>query len=418
MRRRLLTLTAILAAGLLTIAPARAGFDQPDVVSVDPVDWTPHVLDGTVYAFAVLDDTVVVGGEFTAVRDAAGRSFDRSNLFAFSLADGHVLPFAPRVDGPVRALAPGAAGTVFAGGEFRQVNGSARHGLAKVRLDGWLDAGFRTAIDDSAGLVRALASRGDRLYVAGDFATIGGVSRRALARLDAATGGVDPDFDLALTRPAGKVWVQSMTVSADGGVLVFDGTFTAVSGQDRYQLAVARTGGARAEVAAWSTDAVAASPCNPDYDTYLRGVDVSADGSYFVVVASGHAAGPDLICNSAVRFDTDGGAGREPVWVNHTGGNTLLSVAVTDAAVYVGGHQQWLDNPYGNKYAGRGAVSRPGIGAIDARTGEALAWNPTKDRGVGTEALLAFDGGLLVGSDTEHLGREYHARLGIFPLDP
>ncbi|WP_412541913.1 PKD domain containing protein [Longispora sp. K20-0274] len=414
MRRRLLTLTAILAAGLFTIAPARAGFDNPDVVSTDPVDWTPHVLDGTVYAFAVLDDTVVVGGEFTSVADAEGHAFDRSNVFAFSLTDGHVLPFAPRTDGPVRALAT-EAGAVFAGGEFHHVNGAARHGLAKLRPDGGLDAAFRTGIDDSAGLVRALAARGDRLYVAGDFATLGGVSRRALARVDAGTGQVDPAFDLALARPDGKVWVQSMAMSRDGAVMVFDGTFTSVSGQDRYQLAVARTGGARAEVAGWATDVVANSPCNPDYETYLRGVDVSADGSWFVLVTSGHAAGPDLVCNSAARFDTDGGAGQRPVWVNHTGGNTLLSVAVTDGAVYVGGHQQWLDNPYGNKYPGRGAVARPGIGAVDPDTGRALSWNPTKDRGVGTEALLAFEGGLLVGSDTEHLGREYHARLGIFP---
>ncbi|MGY0233333.1 delta-60 repeat domain-containing protein [Longispora urticae] len=418
MRRRLLTLTAILAAGLFTIAPARAGFVHPDVVSVDPVDWTPHVLDGAVYAFAVLGDTVVVGGEFTAVQDADGRDHGRSNLFAFSLADGHVLPFAPQVDGPVRALAPGAAGSVYAGGEFHRVNGVPRHGLAQLRADGALDTGFRTNIDDSAGLVRALASRGDRLYVAGDFATLGGVSRRALARVDTTTGRVDPDFDLGLARPDGKVWVQSMAVSEDGGTLVFDGTFTRVSGQERYQIAVARTDGARAELAPWSTDAVANTTCSPDYETYLRNIDVSADGSYFVIVASGHAAGPERMCNSASRFDTGGGAGQEPVWVNHTGGNTLLSVAVTDAAVYVGGHQQWLDNPYGNKYPGAGAVSRPGIGAIDPDTGRALSWNPTKDRGIGTEALLPFDGGLLVGSDTEHLGREYHARLGLFPLVP
>jgi hypothetical protein len=82
----------------------------------------------------------------------------------------------------------------------------------------------------------------------------------------------------------------------------------------------------------------------------------------------------------------------------------------------VGGHQTWLDNTYGWKDGGPGAVYRPGIGALDPRTGRALPWNPTKDRGHGTQALVAYPGGLLVGSDTERLGHEYHARLGGFPL--
>jgi hypothetical protein len=51
-----------------------------------------------------------------------------------------------------------------------------------------------------------------------------------------------------------------------------------------------------------------------------------------------------------------------------------------------------LDNPEGRKTAGPGAVWRPGIGAIDPVTGK------------------------VVGSDTDQLGHEYHARLGVFPL--
>ena len=61
-------------------------------------------------------------------------------------------------------------------------------------------------------------------------------------------------------------------------------------------------------------------------------------------------------------------------------------------------------------------MSRVGIGAIDPRTGRALAWNPTRARGVGVRAFLATRGGLLVGSDTVRLGREYHGRIGMFPL--
>ena len=75
-----------------------------------------------------------------------------------------------------------------------------------------------------------------------------------------------------------------------------------------------------------------------------------------------------------------------------------------------------MDNPHGNESAGPGAVSRPGIAAIDPVTGRASTWNPTRSRGIGVRTLVATPRGLLVGSDTEQLGHEYHGRLGLFPL--
>jgi len=61
-------------------------------------------------------------------------------------------------------------------------------------------------------------------------------------------------------------------------------------------------------------------------------------------------------------------------------------------------------------------VSRPGIGAVSPATGKALPWNPTRSRGVGVRAFLVTAGGLTVGSDTDQLGKEYHGRIGFFPL--
>ena len=91
---------------------------------------------------------------------------------------------------------------------------------------------------------------------------------------------------------------------------------------------------------------------------------------------------------------------------------------MTGAAVYVGGHQRYLDNPNGSdaKGAGAGAVSRVGIGAVSPATGKALSWNPTRTRGVGVRSFAVTPTGLIVGSDTEQLGHEYHGRVGMFPL--
>jgi hypothetical protein len=154
------------------------------------------------------------------------------------------------------------------------------------------------------------------------------------------------------------------------------------------------------------------------FDTYLRQVKFSPDGRYFVVAATGRASSPTKLCDSAARFETTGTGRHDPTWVQRTGGDSLYAVAVTGAAVYVGGHQRYLDNPNGSdaKGPGPGAVSRVGIGAVSPTTGKALAWNPTRTRGVGVRAFLVTPGGLIVGSDTDQLGHEYHGRIGMFPL--
>ncbi|MGI5240567.1 delta-60 repeat domain-containing protein [Dactylosporangium sp. CA-139066] len=411
--RRLLAAAAVLV--MIAVAwPARAG-TVLGLVSARPVAWTPNVLDGAVAAIAVVGDTVVVGGDFTTVADAAtGQRYRRPNLFAFQLGTGRVLDPAPAVDGPVTALAAGPGGGVFVAGRFAHVNGRARTGLAELdAVTGQTVDGFTATA--GKGQIRALAAAGPWLYAGGSFTTIGGQPRAGLARLDAATGAVDPGFDLRLARAdRGTVKVEAIAVTADATRLAAVGAFDAAAGQRRAQLVVAGLGGPAPGVAAWSTDAYAAK-CKTLYDSYLRGVDFAPDGTWLAVAATGGMSGAQRMCDSVARFDLAGGGNHRPAWVNRTGGNTLWSVAVTPAAVYVGGHQQWMDNPNGHKSAGPGAVARPGIAALDPATGAALPWNPTHSRGIGVGVLVTCPAGLLVGSDTDRLGREYHGRIGLLP---
>ncbi|GAA3127310.1 hypothetical protein GCM10010466_17660 [Planomonospora alba] len=412
-------MTAAALAAALVLIPADASaagtVEHRRVVSADPVDTTPHVLDGIVNAIALVGGTVVVGGSFSEVRDAgSSRVLERANIFAYDLATGRILPdFAPELDGPVNALAAGASGTVYAGGAFTETDGAGTRRLVRLRLaDGTRVPGFRAQAE--GGTVTSLVRSGSHLYAGGDFTRVGGVRRTALARLDAATGAVDPAFSITPGAPRGsRVKVYAMALAGDR--LAVDGGFGTLDGLSRPQLGLIDVGSSPAKVADWRTDAYAPE-CKPDFPSYVRGLDFAPDGSYFVVVTSGGAGSAGKLCDSAARFETRARGTTRPTWVNYTGGDTLYSVAVTGAAVYVGGHQRWLDNPRGRDSAGPGAVSRPGIGAIHPVTGKALRWNPTRDRGIGVKAFLAHRGGLLVGSDTTRLGREYHARIGMFPL--
>ena len=183
---------------------------------------------------------------------------------------------------------------------------------------------------------------GDRLLVGGAFQTVAGVPRRGLAALNARTGAADPSVDLRLASPrktttgaTSPVRVEALDVSADGARLVFVGNFGTVAGQARHQLAVAKLTATGAALSGWSTDRYQPQ-CAKTIPSYLRGVDISPDGRWFVAVTTGGPF-PGTLCDAASRFEfgTET-AGMQPTWVNHTGGDTLLSVAITGAAVYVG----------------------------------------------------------------------------------
>ncbi|MFF5210281.1 hypothetical protein [Streptosporangium sp. NPDC000396] len=411
--------TSVLATAVMILVPtgiAAAGTTEHNkVVSADPVNTTPHVLDGIVNAIALVGGTVVVGGSFGEVREARSTTtLERANIFAYDLATGRILPgFEPYLDRPVNALAAGTDGTVYVGGEFAVTGRERARGLARLRLsDGSPVTGFDAQV--YGGVVTSLARQGAQLYVGGDFTRVGRVPRTALARLDAATGVVDPDFAVEPGMPRGsRAKVNALALGKDR--LAVDGDFTTLDGLSRPQLGLIDVGIRPARVADWRTDAYAAK-CLDVFPSYVRGLDFAPDGSYFAVVTTGGPDKPEKLCDSAARFETYARGTVRPTWVNHTGGDSLYSVAVTGAAVYVGGHQRWLDNPHGRDSAGPGAVERPGIGAIHPRTGKALTWNPTRERGIGVKAFLAHRGGLLVGSDTTRLGHEYHARVGMFPL--
>jgi WD40 repeat protein len=306
---------------------------------------------------------------------------------------------------------------VYLGGSFKTVNGTAQRGLARVSVAG----GRRITTFGGRinwGDVRTLHVSGSRLYAGGTFSAINGVARAGLARMNPVTGAVDTRFDARLSAPGlSRTRVEHFDISPDGTRLVAIGALLKSGSAARTQLAMFNVSGATAALSSWYTDAYKPE-CMKGFDTYLRQVKFSPDGRYFVVTATGRASSSTKLCDSAARFETAGAGRHQPTWVQRTGGDSLYAVAVTGAAVYVGGHQRYMNNPYGSdaKGPGPGAVSRVGIGAVSPTTGKALAWNPSRTRGVGVHAFLVTRSGLIVGSDTDQLGHEYHGRIGMFPL--
>jgi hypothetical protein len=424
-RRRIAALIAIAALiplGALAIpTPATSvNASHAVVVSDNPVGWTPHILDanGYVKAIAQVGNTVFAGGSFTRVQEvASGQIFNRTNIVAFDAQTGAIrTAFNPSIAGKVLAIDGSPDGqSVYVGGLFNRVNGASQRKLVKLRVSDGAVLNFLARPD---GNVKDLVRRGTALYLAGEFAAVSGVARQGFAALDAATGAVLTDVNIQFTQsrnPLEFPQVVKIDVSAAGDRLVAVGDFTKVGGLDRWMVAVLDLTTTPVSVADWATNRF--QDCTAErFPSYIRDVDFAPDGSYFVIVTTGGQVNGSL-CDAASRWETyvTGTALRES-WANFTGGDTLYSVAITGTAVYVGGHQRWQNNEFCRDCIGPGGVDRPGIAGLSPANGVPFTWNPTRMRGLGAFMLLATPDGLWVGSDTDRLGGEYHAKIGMLPV--
>ena len=422
MRVRTTVLRGIAAAGIaVTMAATGMGTANASpaipLVSTNPVNYTPNINQGAVFKMAEANGTLYAGGSFTTVTAPAGTTpqgtFTRNRFLAFNARNGNISPFAPNFNGEVWAIVP-FGGFLYVGGNFSTVNGVGRRALVKIdATTGVVDQAFNAKLTNN---VSEAAIVNGRLIVSGTFG-------KKIAALNLTTGADTGYIAIPVTGSvasnAGPVEVYRFAVNPAATRLVGVGNFTTVGGGSHARVFMLDLGTASATVDPWRyapSGQMCAAASLPDY---MRDVDFSPNGSYFVTVSTGFVPQSGQIgtalCDATARFETNVPAPAKPTWINYTGGDTLHSVAVTDAAVYVQGHQRWLDNPQGRDSAGPGAVSRPGIGAINPGTGLALSWNPTKDRGVGGKDLLVTSLGLWVGSDTAHIGHETRMRVALLP---
>jgi hypothetical protein len=421
MRVRATVLRGIAAGGIaVTMAVAGTGTASASpalgkVVSTNPVNYTPNITNGAAYKSAEANGMLYVGGSFTSVTASNG-TFTRNHILSFNLSvsPGTVTSFAPNVNGAVWAIVP-SGGSLYIGGAFSSVNGIPRRGLAKIdAITGAVDQSFNAGL--TSGNVTEAALVNNRLIISGTF------PKKILAVDPASgvnTGYINVTVTGSVASNAGAVEIYRFAVSPNGTKLVGVGNFTTVGGQTHYRAFMLDLGPTAASVSPWRYTPLQQMCAADSLPDYMRDVDFSPDGSYFVFVSTGFVPQSGQIgialCDATARFETSVLSPTRPTWINYTGGDTLHSVAVTDVAVYVQGHQRWLDNPFGRDNAGPGAVSRPGIGAIDPVGGKALSWNPTKDRGVGGKDLLVTSRGLWVASDTAHIGHETRMRIALLP---
>ena len=234
----------------------------------EPMGPTNWVPNGGVHAVVAAGDRVYVGGNFTG------------GVAAINATTG-ALAWLGNANGDVRALALGPNGSLLLGGAFTTVGGITHRKIASVNAaTGAVNNTFRGSV---GGTVRDIVVVGNTAYFGGQFTNHSGFTQRALGAVDATTGTRVTAFTTAAND--GNVYA----LATDGTKLFIGGNFTGVGGQARNQLASVTLSSHTLD--AWNP-ARACTACNVIWDLTARGDWVytagrNSGGLYIVHKATG-----------------------------------------------------------------------------------------------------------------------------------
>lgn len=369
---------AVLLGGSIALA---AVSDVPDEGTVGA--------NGRVFDILVSDEKIYLAGTFTQLTDTDGTTVARNYLAAIDANTGKVTPWNPNANNTVRTLALSSDGSrLFVGGNFASVGGINRNRLAAIDpVTGEVDRTWAVGVNST---VWALSVSGSRLYLGGDFTKVKQVPRERLAAVDTDTAELDANWTPSAHRLDGnRSTVYAMDVSADGSRVYAGGLFNHISGIRTEKLAAL-------EATTGALDPLFA----PATQNHIIAMDVSG-GSVYV------GTGDPL--EGIEAFDATTGQLRWSVPGGHPdpGAGDVQAITVWGETLYAGGH-----------FAQMGGLMRKRLVEVDANTGQIGPWAPEipAGSGLGVWALEpdTSRGRLYAGGDFTRIEGRTHERFAQF----
>lgn len=231
----------------------RASIAALDTASGAALPWTASLtLDAypgpMVSALAVTPDSVILSGQFVLPNGNTVRRFA-----AIDKKTGAPRSWVDSEGTTIRRLAV-VGNVVWAAGKISLLGGQVRHGLAAIdtatgALTAW-NPQLASSDPSIAPTTAALAIDGQNLYVAGNFAGVGGAPRSGLAKVDASSGA------LHFWNPVMTGSIRALNVS--NGTLYAGGAgIDSVNGQPRRNLVAFDT--SSGALKPWAPDASAST---------------------------------------------------------------------------------------------------------------------------------------------------------------
>jgi len=323
-------------------------------VGVVDAGWDANA-NGAVRALAVNGDDVYVGGDFTLMGSQLTQR-TRNHVAHFDMANANnedvATDWDPDADGRVSALMFNAS-TLYVGGDFTFIGRLLRNRVAAFRpsqASGDVAESWNPSVGNT---VYALSpDDATHVFIGGAFSSVGGVTRKRLAVIDASSGILSPNFNVG-----SDATVRDMVLSVDGETLYVGGDFTSVGGQSRNHVAALKT----ATGSAWAW--------NPNIDgssltTTVHDIELSSDGKLLYVAGEFETIG-GAARNNVGAIDAASGSGTE--WDPSVGG-VVYTVALNGNTLFIGGEN--------SQYAFRSHLA-----ALDTAQdiNNVLAWAPAVD---------------------------------------
>jgi uncharacterized delta-60 repeat protein len=196
------------------------------------IDWP----NSGVYTLNFLNDgSLAIGGYF--------RRFNTRRLNNFAVAGNTgviVEGFNPTWDanGEVRALTALQGGKILAlGFNFTHVNKQARNRIAMLHADGSLDEDFKPGTGFDSFVFEAVQQPDGKIVVVGFFKNYNGTPRNGIARINL-DGSLDAGFDPG----TGGDNIYSVALRPDGKILI-GGFFTSFNGKEKNRIALLNANG-------------------------------------------------------------------------------------------------------------------------------------------------------------------------------
>jgi hypothetical protein len=245
------SLTSLLAlaalGGSLAVPTSASAATTPPVLERPAAAVTADALptaqvDGIVWKQTVAGNTVFAGGLFASARPAGAKkgapsTVVRSNLMAYDIRTGVMKPFAPRLNGEVRALATSPdKKTLYVGGNFTKVGRTSRPYFAAfdVATGKLLKYTFKFN-----ARVKAIATMNTTVYVGGSFTAVGTSPRQRGAAFGLKSN------KLTRWNPRADRPIEALVTTPDKTRVIVGGSFATLSGKPNP--------GMGAVTAAWGT---------------------------------------------------------------------------------------------------------------------------------------------------------------------
>ena len=226
------------------------------------------------------DGQILVGGNFTTFGGVGRNRITRLNTNG---SFDNSFNFGTGFNDDVRSMAIQDDGKIFVVGDFSNYNGTANNRISKLNTDGTLDDDFEAGLGFNTNALTVSIQENGKIVVGGNFITYMNVTRNRIARLNV-DGSLDATFNPG-TGFNNSVW--STAIQSDGKIIV-GGQFTTFNNASKNRIVRLNTDGttdATFNIGTGFTGGVGAIDLLPDGKILAAGEFIIYNGGLKSIIA-------------------------------------------------------------------------------------------------------------------------------------